>query len=100
MRVSLQYAETHLADLLDVVDAGEMVEIARLDKPSVVLQVHPEDSMTEAKAWKSGERSRGELFGALKDQIVLGDEWDSPQTNAEIAALFEQSTLFPERSAE
>ena len=39
MRVNVQYAETHLADLISAADNGELVEIARPDKAALRLVV-------------------------------------------------------------
>ncbi len=39
MKVSAQYAETHLSDLISAADNGEVVEIARPDKPTLKLVV-------------------------------------------------------------
>lgn len=39
MKVSAQYAEKHLADILSAADSGEEVEIARPDQPTYRLTV-------------------------------------------------------------
>lgn len=42
MKVNIQYAETHLADLISAADNGEPVEIARPDKPALRFVVSNE----------------------------------------------------------
>ena len=86
MEVSLQYAEQHLADLISAADRGEDVEITRPEKPALKLSIAP----------ASTTASRKSLLGAGKGEIWLSDDWDSPETNEDIAKLFENSALFPE----
>jgi antitoxin (DNA-binding transcriptional repressor) of toxin-antitoxin stability system len=87
MQVSLKYAEEHLADLMSAAYRGEEVEIAAPDQPPVRLAlVVPE---TPAKASQP-------LLGSGKGEIWLADDWDSEETNDEIADLFENSVIFPE----
>ena len=89
MKVSAQYAETHLSDLISAADNGEVVEIARPDKPTLKLVVAVSSSST-----------RKNLLNSARGQIRMADDWDSPKTNKEIEALFENAVLFPERSSE
>jgi antitoxin (DNA-binding transcriptional repressor) of toxin-antitoxin stability system len=91
MKVTLQYAASHFEDISAAVDRGEEVEILRPGKAPLHL--------VAAAAERTPERPRSELFASLRGKIELGDEWDSPATNAEIAELFENSVLLPERSA-
>jgi antitoxin (DNA-binding transcriptional repressor) of toxin-antitoxin stability system len=88
MQVNLQYAEEHLADLVSAVDAGEEVEISRPDKPSLKLVV-----TSSASSEKVDRRG---MFGSGKGKIWMADDWDSPETNEEIARLFNESKLFPD----
>ena len=82
MAVSAEYAQTHLQELLDATEQEEQVEIARLN--GFVVALIPTSSETaEAKAIVKG---RSGLFGAMKGQIWMADNWDSPEENAEIAA--------------
>ena len=91
MQVNLQYAEEHLADLVSAVDAGQEVEISRPDKPSLKLVVS--ERLSEPKKF-----DRTGMIGSGKGQIWVADNWDSPETNEEIARLFNESKLFPDES--
>jgi antitoxin (DNA-binding transcriptional repressor) of toxin-antitoxin stability system len=91
MKVTLQYAASHFEAISAAVDRGEEVEILRPGKATLHVVAAVERTI---------ERPRSELFASLRGKIELGDEWDSPESNAEIADLFENSVLLPERSAE
>ena len=69
-------AKTHLSRLVERVEAGEEIVIARAGRP--VARLVPYRRRTEPRT-----------PGALKGQIKLADDWDSPEVNAAIAALFE-----------
>lgn len=88
MQVNLKYAEEHFADLASAADAGEEVEISRPNLPSLKLVVSNDRPAQSRK-------SRAGLIGSGKGKFVLSPEWDSPETNAEIEALFNESKLFP-----
>jgi antitoxin (DNA-binding transcriptional repressor) of toxin-antitoxin stability system len=92
MKVSIQDAANRLEEISAAVDRGEEVEILRPGKATLHLVAAPER--------QTPERPRAELFGSLRGVIELAPEWDSPETNAEIADLFENSALYPERAAE
>lgn len=85
MTVTAEYAQSHLQELLVATEHGEQVEITRPDGYAVRLQSLP----------NRVRRDRSGLFGAAKGQIWLADDWDSPETNAEIAKLFNESELLP-----
>jgi antitoxin (DNA-binding transcriptional repressor) of toxin-antitoxin stability system len=85
MKVSAQYAEAHLKELLAATESGEDVEISRPDKPAVRLALVPPAA--------TGNRSG--MFGSGKGKIRAADDWDSPETNAEIARLFNDGPTFP-----
>ncbi len=88
MQVSLEYAKEHLADLVSAAYRGEEVEIAAPDQPAVRFTlVGPADASKEPQS----------LLGSGKGEIWLADDWDSPETNGEIADLFENSVIFPNR---
>jgi antitoxin (DNA-binding transcriptional repressor) of toxin-antitoxin stability system len=72
MKVSVQYAQENFADLVYAADAGEEVEIARPDKPALLLMPRP----TPHSATPSG-RPRRELWGAGEGLVNLpsDDEW-------------------------
>jgi antitoxin (DNA-binding transcriptional repressor) of toxin-antitoxin stability system len=88
MKVSAEYAESHFEDLSAAVDRGEEVEILRPGKAALQLVAAPAEQLPE--------RPRSQLFGSLRGKVELRNEWDSLETNAEIADLFENSVLFPE----
>jgi antitoxin (DNA-binding transcriptional repressor) of toxin-antitoxin stability system len=92
MKVSFQYAANHFGDISAAVDRGEEVEILRPGQTTLYLAA--------VSVPQTFERPRAELFGSLRGKVELASEWDSPETNAEIADLFERSVSYPERSAE
>ena len=75
--VNVHDAKTHLSRLLERVEAGEEITLARAGRP--VARLVPYRRRTEPR-----------MPGALKGQIQLADDWDSPEVNAEIADLFYQ----------
>jgi len=76
MQVNVHEAKTHLSRLLERVEAGEEVVIARAGKPVARLV-----------AAEPTAKPRREL-GFLRGKIWLADDWDSEETNREIADLF------------
>jgi antitoxin (DNA-binding transcriptional repressor) of toxin-antitoxin stability system len=88
MKVSAQYAESHLEELLDATEKGQSVEIARPNRASVKLTLVP----AAEKFDRSG------MFGSGKGMIWMADDWDSPEASEEIARLFNESPLFPDQS--
>jgi antitoxin (DNA-binding transcriptional repressor) of toxin-antitoxin stability system len=87
MKVSAQYAGSHLDELLEATDKGQVVEIARPDKASVKLTLVP----VLDKFDRSG------MFGSGKGDIWISEDFDSPEAKEEIARLFNESTLFPDQ---
>ncbi len=75
MQVNIHEAKTHLSRLLAQVEAGEEVVIARAGKPVARL--------VAAEAPKP----RREL-GFWEGKLWLADDWDSEETNREIADMF------------
>lgn len=92
MQVSLKYAEEHLADLVSATCRGEQIDIAAPNQPPVRLTLVVSNETVQS----APERPRAELFGSLIGKIELADDWDSPETNEEIADLFENSEIFPD----
>jgi len=86
MQVSAQYAESHLDELLEATDSGQVVEIARPNKASVQLTLVP----VQEKFDRTG------MFGWGKGQVWTSDDFDTPEANEEISRPFNESTLFPE----
>ena len=74
--VNIHAAKTHLSRLVERVEAGEEITIARAGRP--VAKLVPYRRRTEPRT-----------PGLLKGQIKLADDWDSPELNAQIAALFD-----------
>ena len=76
MQVNVHEAKTHLSRLLERVEAGEEVVIARAGKPVArLVAAEPE------------RKPRREL-GFWEGKIWLADDWDSEETNREIANMF------------
>jgi antitoxin (DNA-binding transcriptional repressor) of toxin-antitoxin stability system len=88
MKVSAQYAENHLYELLDAAAVGEVVEISRPDHVAVKL------TLVSAPA----RFDRAGAFGAGKGKVWMADDWDSPETNEEIARLFNDGPVFPDEA--
>jgi prevent-host-death family protein len=68
-------ARTHLARIIERVERGEEIIIDRAGTP--VAKVVPLVARTNRTA-----------IGSLAGQVDLSGDWNSPQTNAEIAANF------------
>ena len=75
-RVNIHEAKTHLSRLLERVEAGEEIVVARAGRP--IARLVPYRQRTEPRT-----------PGLWKGQIELSDDWDSPEVNAQIAALFD-----------
>jgi antitoxin (DNA-binding transcriptional repressor) of toxin-antitoxin stability system len=86
MKVSAQYAESHLEELLEATESGQTVEIARPNNASVKMILVPAPEKFD----------RTGMVGSGKGMIWMSDDFDSPEANEEIARLFNESTLFPE----
>jgi prevent-host-death family protein len=72
---NIHEAKTHLSRIIDRVEHGEEVIISRAGHP--VAKVVP---------LPTTRRRTGR--GSLAGQIAWADDWDSPETNAEIADDF------------
>ncbi len=71
--VNIHHAKTHLSKLLEQVEAGEEVIIARAGKPVarlVMFQQKPRE------------------LGFLRGKFEMSEDWDSPEVNEEVARLF------------
>lgn len=73
--VNTHEAKTHLSRLLERVAAGEEIVIGKAGKP--VAKLVPFATRTEPRP-----------FGTLKGKIWATPDWDSAETNEEIAGLF------------
>ena len=74
--VNIHDAKTHLSRLVERVEGGEEVVIARAGRP--VARLVP---------YRVPRAPREP--GLLKGKLWLAEDWDSPEVNAEIAALFD-----------
>ncbi len=86
MKVSAQYAEEHFSELASAAYNGDSIEIESPEKPTLHLV---------AVQKPVAVRPRSELLGSMRGKFHLSDDWDSPELNAEIAAEFENSEIFP-----
>jgi hypothetical protein len=77
MKVSVQYAETHLTELLPPLSEATSESAA------------PANGSSEPIAKRRG------LFGAGKGEIWMAEDWDSPETNQKIARLFNDGPVSP-----
>ena len=75
-QVNIHEAKTHLSRLVERVEAGEEIVIARGGRP--VARLVP-----------LGRRTRPRELGSLRGKVWLAPDWDSPEVNAEIARDFE-----------
>ena len=71
-------AKTNLSKLIERALAGEEVIIARAGKPLVRLQ-----PVAKAKS----DEGRRRILGSMRGEIIVADDWDSPEVNAEIERL-------------
>ncbi len=71
--VNIHYAKTHVSKLIEAVQRGEEVIIYKSGEPRVELNKRKP--------------------GLLKGKIWLTNDWDSHETNKEIADLFYNSAL-------
>jgi prevent-host-death family protein len=74
--VNIHEAKTHLSRLVERVEAGEEITLARAGRPvaRLVPYVRPAKPRTP---------------GLWKGKLTLADDWDAPEVNAAIAALFD-----------
>lgn len=81
--VNTHEAKTNLSKLIAAVRKGEDVVICQAGKPVARLTAF------------EGERKVPQL-GIWRDKIKFQPGWDSPETDAEIAKMFEDSINEPE----
>ena len=79
MKVYVHHAKTHLSKLIAAAESGEEVIIARDGKPAVKLVLVQED-----------KPSRRNLIGSGIGKLWMADDFNSPETSAEIADLFQR----------
>ncbi len=90
MKVSAQYAATHLDDILTAVESGEEVRIDRPNKPGIRLVV--DNAPIGSAAPQTGRRH---LFGAGKGLVTVptDEQWDAMKK--ELAADMLDGPFFP-----
>jgi antitoxin (DNA-binding transcriptional repressor) of toxin-antitoxin stability system len=103
MKVNVQYAETHFAELASSAARGEEVEVALPDGPTLKLVVS-NPALVPAK--KNGKRilgagrgdriNRKHLLGAGEGLITLPTDEEWAAMDKEIEDLMLNSPLFPE----
>lgn len=69
-------AKTHLSRLLERVEAGEEITLARAGRPVARLVPYRRPLVRRP-------------FGIWKGKVWLAPDWDSPEVNTEIADLFD-----------
>jgi prevent-host-death family protein len=72
---NMHEAKTHLSKIIERVEGGEEIIIDRAGVPV-------------AKVVPLTRRVNRAAIGSLAGQVDLSGDWDSPETNAEIAADF------------
>lgn len=74
--VNIHAAKTHLSRLVERVEAGEEITLARAGRPVARLVPYV-------------QRGEPRPFGLWKGKVWLDPDWDSPTVNAELAELFD-----------
>jgi prevent-host-death family protein len=74
MQVNLAEAKNLLPNLIDAVEQGEEVILARDGVPVVRLVKYSAPKVKPPGAWKG--------------KVPYSDEWNTPETNAEVERLF------------
>lgn len=81
-QINIHEAKTHLSRLVERAAAGEEIVIAKAGQPRArLVPLRPPPPKPRKP-------------GSMKGKIWFADDWDSPETNAEIADLFEGSDDF------
>lgn len=79
MQVNMLEAKNALSRLVAAAERGEDVILARDGKPVAKIVRYQAPKVKPPGAWKG--------------KINVSPDWDSPETNAEIAKLFEESAM-------
>jgi prevent-host-death family protein len=77
---NIHEAKTTLSKLIERALAGEEVVIAKAGKPLVSLT----PVQATAAPLEAPKRTRG-ILGCMEGRTWFAEDWDSPETNAEIA---------------
>lgn len=81
MQVNMLEAKNALSRLVAAAENGEDVILARDGKPVAKIVRYEAPKVKPPGAWQG--------------KVNISPDWDSPETNAEIAALFEESAQRP-----
>ncbi len=87
--INIHEAKTNLSRLLQQVEAGQEVVIARAGKPVATLNKYKSPGKKAAKEKKLLQP------GLLKDEVWYADDWDSSETNALIGGRFVDKPVIP-----
>lgn len=79
MQVNMLEAKNALSRLVAAAERGEDVILARDGKPVAKIVRYQAPKVKPPGAWKG--------------KVKVSPDWDSPETNAEIAKLFEESAM-------
>ena len=79
MQVNMLEAKNALSRLVAAAERGEDVILARDGKPVAKIIHYQAPQVKPPGAWKG--------------KVHISPDWDSPETNAEVAALLEESAL-------
>jgi prevent-host-death family protein len=79
MQVNMLEAKNALSRLVAAAERGEDVILARDGKPVAKIVRYQTPKVKPPGAWKG--------------RVMVSSDWDSPETNAEIAKLFEESAM-------
>jgi prevent-host-death family protein len=79
MQVNMLEAKNALSRLVAAAERGEDVILARDGKPVAKIVRYQAPKVKPPGAWKG--------------KVKVSPDWDSPETNAEIAKLFEESSM-------
>lgn len=79
MQVNMLEAKNALSRLVAAAERGEDVILARDGKPVARIVGYQAPKVKPPGAWKG--------------KVKVSPDWDSPETNAEIAKLFEESAM-------
>jgi prevent-host-death family protein len=79
MQVNMLEAKNALSRLVAAAERGEDVILARDGKPVAKIVRYQPPKVKRPGAWKG--------------KVKVSPDWDSPETNAEITSLFEESAM-------
>ncbi len=78
IKVNMHEAKTHLSRYARRVKAGERILLCERNVPFAEIRAIRQDEVEK----------RGRPLGLDRGKVCLPADWDSPETNREVAALF------------